>query len=87
MWLSDRDYLNGMRAAIDAKNVKFEALNLMSDNPGMRWDIESTKEKIGYRPQDGHVASVSPFCALRAATVKLLSRTIPSLSDKYFSEW
>ena len=25
----------------------------MSDNPGMRWDIETTKRTIGYAPQDG----------------------------------
>ena len=25
----------------------------MSDNPGMRWDIEQTKRVIGYAPRDG----------------------------------
>jgi hypothetical protein len=33
--------------------VGFAVLNLMSDNPGMRWDIETTKRTIGYAPQDG----------------------------------
>jgi len=28
-------------------------LNLMSANPGMRWDIETTRKTIGYVPQDG----------------------------------
>jgi hypothetical protein len=28
----------------------------MSDNPGMRWDIETTKRVIGYAPRDGQAA-------------------------------
>ncbi len=53
MWLSDRDFLNGLKAAIAAPKVQFAALNLMSNNPGMRWDLEETKRVIGYTPQDG----------------------------------
>ena len=33
--------------------ITFAVLNLMSDNPGMRWDIENTKRTIGSAPQDG----------------------------------
>ena len=36
------------------------ALNLESDNPGMRWDIELTRKTIGYRPQDGHPPVMLP---------------------------
>ena len=43
-----------MERAILAKNVEFAVLNLMSDNPGMRWDIVETRAVIGYDPQDGH---------------------------------
>jgi hypothetical protein len=32
----------------------------MSDNPGMRWDIETTKQVIGYAPEDGRKAETSP---------------------------
>ena len=32
----------------------------MSDNPGMRWDIETTKRVIGYAPRDGHVPKLTP---------------------------
>jgi hypothetical protein len=28
----------------------------MSANPGMRWDIDTTRRTIGYLPQDGHIA-------------------------------
>jgi hypothetical protein len=32
----------------------------MSDNPGMRWDIEQTRQVIGYAPRDGHLAVTTP---------------------------
>jgi hypothetical protein len=53
MWLSDRDFCNAMERGVLAEGIGFEVLNLMSDNPGMRWDIETTKRKIGYVPKDG----------------------------------
>lgn len=60
MWLSDRDLCHGVERAAFAENVPFAILNLMSDNPGMRWDLEQTRKVIGYEPKDGHVAVSSP---------------------------
>jgi NAD+ dependent glucose-6-phosphate dehydrogenase len=56
MWLSDRDLCHGTERAVLAENVSFAVLNLMSANPGMRWDIDETRRAIGYRPRDGHRA-------------------------------
>jgi NAD+ dependent glucose-6-phosphate dehydrogenase len=57
MWLSDRDLCNGFEKAVLAgPDVRFVVLNLMSDNPGMRWDIETTRRVIGYEPRDRHAA-------------------------------
>jgi NAD+ dependent glucose-6-phosphate dehydrogenase len=53
MWLSNRDLCQAMERAVLADGVGFAVLNLMSNNPGMRWDIETTKRMIGYAPQDG----------------------------------
>jgi NAD+ dependent glucose-6-phosphate dehydrogenase len=53
MWLSNRDLCQAMERAVLAEGLGFVVLNLMSDNPGMRWDIETTKQTIGYAPQDG----------------------------------
>jgi NAD+ dependent glucose-6-phosphate dehydrogenase len=53
MWLSNRDLCQAMERAVLADGVGFAVLNLMSDNPGMRWDIETTKRAIGYAPRDG----------------------------------
>jgi NAD+ dependent glucose-6-phosphate dehydrogenase len=54
MWLSDRDLCQGFEKAVLAPpTVRFAVLNLMSANPGMRWDIETTRRVIGYEPHDG----------------------------------
>jgi hypothetical protein len=53
MWLSNRDLCQAMERAVLTDGIGFAVLNLMSDNPGMRWDIETTKRMIGYAPQDG----------------------------------
>ncbi len=60
MWLSNRDMNHAIERSIEAENVPFAILNLESDNPGMRWDIEHTRRTIGYRPQDGHPPVMLP---------------------------
>lgn len=87
MWLSDRDFLNGMKAAINAPNVKFSILNLMSNNPGMRWDITETQKVIGYIPQDGSAAQVTMASAIRSAIKKTFSFKLPLFIEKYFPHW
>jgi NAD+ dependent glucose-6-phosphate dehydrogenase len=54
MWLSDRDFCNLMERGIEADlgNTRFAIVNGMSNNTGMRWDIEYTKQLLGYAPQD-----------------------------------
>jgi NAD+ dependent glucose-6-phosphate dehydrogenase len=53
MWLSDRDLCQAMERGVPTEGIGFAVLNLMSDNPGMRWDIETTMRTIGYAPRDG----------------------------------
>lgn len=54
MWLSNRDYCQLMTRCIEAEpSVKFAVVNGMSNNAGMRWDIQHTKEVLGYEPEDG----------------------------------
>jgi NAD+ dependent glucose-6-phosphate dehydrogenase len=59
MWLSNRDFCHAMERAALAPDVGFAVLNLMSDNPGMRWDIDTTRRVIGYVPQDGAVPELT----------------------------
>jgi NAD+ dependent glucose-6-phosphate dehydrogenase len=55
MWLSDRDFCHGVERAVLADGIGFTVLNLMSANPGMRWDIDATRRILGYVPKDGAV--------------------------------
>ena len=87
MWLSDRDFLNGLRAAIKAKDVPFAALNLMSDNPGMRWNIDETRQVIGYAPQDGNSARVTPILRLKSALKGLFSHKLARLIESRYPDW
>jgi uronate dehydrogenase len=53
MWLSNRDYCHLMDCCLDADPaLRFAILHGMSANTGMRWDLRTTKQLVGYRPQD-----------------------------------
>ena len=53
MWVSDHDLCEGFRRAVAAPaGLRFALLNLMSDNPGMRWDLAEAEAATGYRPRD-----------------------------------
>lgn len=87
MWLSDRDYLAGMFAAVTAKDVGFAALNLTSNNPGMRWDLEEAAQLINYHPQDGAPATLTTGIRVKSAIKKFVDRAMPRFSLKYLGEW
>ena len=86
MWLSDRDLCQGMERAVLAENVPFAILNLMSDNAGMRWDIEETRRVIGYHPQDGHVAVSTPAIE-EAERLARLEREVVDRLEQLSSMW
>lgn len=69
MWLSDRDLCHGVERAVLARDVPFAILNLMSNNPGMRWDIDETRRVIDYLPRDGHVAMPGDAGSAHLATL------------------
>jgi NAD+ dependent glucose-6-phosphate dehydrogenase len=53
MWLSNRDFCQLMERAVLADlSAPFVAVNGMSANTGMRWDIEATRRLLGYAPKD-----------------------------------
>jgi len=60
MWLSNRDFLDGVQAAIEVSDVPFAIVNLVSNNPGMRWDLAHTRQILGFSPQDGFTSIASP---------------------------
>lgn len=76
MWLSNRDFVAGVQAAIDVPNVPFAIVNLVSDNPGMRWDLSQTRQVLGFSPQDGFTAIASPEVVAEDAKARL-ARLVP----------
>ena len=77
MWLSDRDMCDGFEKAVLAgPEVGFAVLNLMSDNPGMRWDIGTTRRTIGYAPRDGAAAVVTSEIAAQTEAAAAARRTV-----------
>ncbi|WP_333714169.1 NAD-dependent epimerase/dehydratase family protein [Yoonia sp.] len=87
MWLSDRDFLQGMQAAMTARNVDFAILNLMSDNPGMRWDIAETMAVIGYQPQDGWRADMPAMAGPKSKVRAFFEHSLRNFSRKHLSGW
>lgn len=59
MWLSNRDFADGVRAAMSATEVSFAVVNLMSNNPGMPWDMSYTQSALGFTPRDGFKPQLS----------------------------
>jgi NAD+ dependent glucose-6-phosphate dehydrogenase len=60
MWLSNRDWCHLMERCLVADLAQpFVVINGMSNNTGMRWDIEYTRRLVGYAPQD-NVAKPQP---------------------------
>jgi hypothetical protein len=86
MWLSDRDLCHGMECAVAAHEVSFAVLNLMSDNPGMRWDIEQTRQVIGYVPSDGHRA-VSTSAIEEQERLVRLRFELPDALERISAKW
>jgi len=87
MWLSDRDFLSGMQAAIEANSVQFAILNLMSNNPGMRWDISETRDIIGFQAKDGSRAQITAASRLKAILKRMFTFSIPRAFENKFPEW
>ncbi len=88
MWLSNQDLCHGWERAILAEGVGFAVLNLMSDNPGMPWDIDATRRVIGYQPRDGHAAIDTDGQALRSKALRDKYGVVDGL-DRVFAagEW
>jgi len=78
MWLSNRDMMHAVERSIEAEGLGFAVVNLVSDNPGMRWDLSHTRETIGYAPRDGHATVVTEAVAAadnEARAVRVLPGT------------
>lgn len=79
MWLSDRDYLHGMKQALLADVNGYVVVNLMSNNKGMKWCIDSAKQSIGYTPIDGSPAKLPINVRIKEVFAWMGQRLFPAL--------
>jgi hypothetical protein len=82
MWLSNRDMNQAMDRAIGAAPFGFAIVNLESNNAGMRWDLEYTREIIGYVPLD----STTPVIDKATREVDRVARTKTLTPGQWFNE-
>ena len=87
MWLSDDDFISGAECAIVAPNVPYAVLNLMSDNQGMRWDIETTRKIIGYKPTGRAIPYVPLFKNLQSWVFGVLVIRLPRFFARKMNGW
>lgn len=86
MWLSNRDMLHAAERAIEAEGFGFAVVNLMSDNPGMPWDLDHTRKTIGYAPQEGHALVMDDKLRAEDAKARSAAMTPGSWFDEYFTD-
>lgn len=60
MWLSNRDFVDAVLAAIRVDDVSFAILNLVSNNRDTPWDLTHTHKVLGFFPRDGFEPDLSP---------------------------
>ncbi|GAA4929221.1 NAD(P)-dependent oxidoreductase [Streptomonospora halophila] len=60
-WLSPRDCIGFVRAAITASNVNFVAAYAVSGNARRFWDLSVGESELGYRPVDDASAYAGDF--------------------------
>jgi len=76
MWLSNRDFVAGVQAALSVLDVPFAILNLVSNNPGMKWDLTETRRILGFSPKDGFASHAAPEDVAEDQTARL-ARLVP----------
>lgn len=82
MWVSDRDLCRAFEAAIRDRSVRFGVYNLMSNNPGMRWEIASLARDLGFVPEDGEPMRVGAGHRIRAGLAWVRDVALPALGTR-----
>ncbi len=82
MWVSDRDLCVAFEKSVANNNICFGVYNLMSNNPGMRWDLDNLRSDLGFEPQDGEPMNVPLGQRLKAAMAWLRDVGLPTIGDR-----
>ncbi len=54
MWLGNKDWEQAVIKSVKSETSLSGTVNIISDNKGMRWDLSSARDLIGYVPLEKH---------------------------------
>jgi len=82
MWVSDRDLCVCFERTVRDDSIQFGVYNLMSNNPGMRWDLGNLQRDLGFTPQDGQPMKVPLVQHVTSALAWLRDFGLPALGER-----
>lgn len=77
MWLGNRDWAQAVERSATAPFAGFAAINIVSRNAGMRWDLEEARAAIGFEPRETHDPRQSWPNWLKDRAARQRDRAIP----------
>jgi NAD+ dependent glucose-6-phosphate dehydrogenase len=78
MWLGNQDWAQSVVKSATAEFDGFHAINIVSDNRGMRWDLEEARAAIGYEPVEHHRPELSFTGWLKDKAASLREKLMPA---------
>lgn len=81
MWLSNEDWAQAVIKSCTAPFDGSAVINIMSENRGMRWDLEGARAAIGYVPISRHVPVLGAMDKVRDLSARFREAVFPQLSD------
>ncbi|AVA26565.1 NAD-dependent epimerase/dehydratase family protein (plasmid) [Rhizobium sp. NXC24] len=81
MWLGNQDWAQAVEKSVTSRYEGFHAINIVSRNDGMRWDLEEAGRVIGYAPLERHRPELSFSGWLKDRTACLREKLAPSGSS------
>jgi len=82
MWVSDRDLCAAFERSVADESIRFGVYDLMSDNPGMRWDLSNLRDELGFVPQDGEPMRPPLAKRFKAGFAWLRDVGLPELGER-----
>ena len=76
MWLGNADWADAVVKAVTSRFLGSATLNVVSLNEGMRWDLDETRQTIGYAPTQRHVPTQARADRARDAAARWRDRLI-----------
>lgn len=81
MWLGNQDWAQAVVKSATARFDGFHAINIVSRNEGMRWDLEEAGRAIEYAPIERHRPALNFTGWLKDRAACLRERLVPSGSS------